>query len=508
MNANWDKIKNVVDNNADELLGNNNIIEQSLQEIADIKAKNTQQDTNIQGNATNISTLQEDNITNKKDISDVNAEQEIQNTDIELLKQENIALKQENEELREDIEANIEAIELSSEEITALQEECERLRSDKKALAITGQAEGESIYIDDSSDARFESFEIYGNSKQDGEPTLDNRVEIKTVKDNINIKICNNLFKQNWKNITYNGNSSIRLSDYILNTSKGKKITFNTDLDLSVFDWAVNGTATTYPSSIIYNSSWLASLSHSYVNTNPNIEYFYIGIRKKDNSKITPEEIAEYSFDVNYDENTTLIPHEEQNYTIPVQQEMVDKEDYLDFENEEEVHGWNKIIWNGTENWALDTNNTNDTYISFRTSITDMINLSSHDDQLITDKIVNQYGGIGLNKEHLWVYGTNVEVAIKKERLDTLDATGFKNFLANNIISVYYKLATEKRLPFTEEQKTVAKQIKHTAHTYKTITNISSSDEVSPNIKVVYDKDLETVISSLTNAIVALGGGI
>lgn len=97
------------------------------------------------------------------------------------------------------------------EEITSLQEDLE-------ALTIKGQAEGESIDLYDSSSARVKSFEVMGNSKQDGEPSLDNRVEVKSCGDDINILPTN---VEDWEqgSISGSGNTEsttrIRTKNYI-----------------------------------------------------------------------------------------------------------------------------------------------------------------------------------------------------------------------------------------------------------------------------------------------------
>lgn len=51
-------------------------------------------------------------------------------------------------------------------ELLKAQEEIERQNKDYEAGTLEGQAEGESLYLQDSSNARFRSFGIGGNSKQ------------------------------------------------------------------------------------------------------------------------------------------------------------------------------------------------------------------------------------------------------------------------------------------------------------------------------------------------------
>lgn len=106
MNGNWDKL--------DQFAGQVN------EDLEDIENKQAEQDTAIQKNATDISNLD----TNKA------SKTELQ-------------------------EATI-----------ALQAELKATRKDLQAGTLEGQAEGESLYLADSSDARFRSFGIGGNSKQ------------------------------------------------------------------------------------------------------------------------------------------------------------------------------------------------------------------------------------------------------------------------------------------------------------------------------------------------------
>ena len=123
LNENWNKTKEVVNNNADELIS-------------------------VQGRA---SALETDNTTNKQDISEIKEEQIEQNTNIE-----------------------------------SLQTKLEKVEKEFNDYAIHGQASEEFIHLTDSAKSSCK-IDIKGNVKQNGEPTLDNRVEIQTVGSNINL---------------------------------------------------------------------------------------------------------------------------------------------------------------------------------------------------------------------------------------------------------------------------------------------------------------------------------
>lgn len=142
LNENWDKMQDVVDNNAEELM-------------------QVQKD---------ISTLKEDNKTNKSSIDALEKSNETRdgkiskNTeDIEAIQGSiKIAIETINEkdnEQDEDIKAN-------KESIKKIQAENERLRNDIKSIALPGEASGENIHLEDSSDARCE-IKICGNQKQE-----------------------------------------------------------------------------------------------------------------------------------------------------------------------------------------------------------------------------------------------------------------------------------------------------------------------------------------------------
>ena len=80
---------------------------------------------------------------------------------------------------------------------------------------------------------------------------------------------------------------------------------------------------------------------------------------------------------------------------------------------------------------------------------------------------------------------------------------GFKEYLkskydAGTPVVIYYKLATPNRLKFTDEQKTVAKELNN-ARTYKNVTNITTDSKAI--LSLDYAKDLETQNQKMQNEI-------
>lgn len=131
LNENWDKMQDVVDNNAEELM-------------------QAQKD---------IITLKKDNKTNKSSIDVLEKSDETINKSLE-----DIDTKDKKQD--ENIKANKELIEALQTENIEIKSENERLRNDIKSIALPGEASGENIHIEDSSDARCE-IEICGNQQQD-----------------------------------------------------------------------------------------------------------------------------------------------------------------------------------------------------------------------------------------------------------------------------------------------------------------------------------------------------
>ena len=131
LNANWGKTKEAVNNNAEELM-------------------QAQKD---------ISTLKEDNKTNKSSIDVLEKSNETINKSLE-----DIDTKDKKQD--EDIKANKESIEELQAENLEIKAENERLREDIKSIATIGEASGENIHLEDSSNARCE-IEIGGNHQQE-----------------------------------------------------------------------------------------------------------------------------------------------------------------------------------------------------------------------------------------------------------------------------------------------------------------------------------------------------
>ena len=192
--------------------------------------------------------------------------------------------------------------------------------------------------------------------------------------------------------------------------------------------------------------------------------------------------------------------HEEQSYIMPVQNEMLEG-DYFDWNNEEEVHGWKKIILNGTENWQLYSAGTN---ISrrFGLALTENVPLKETEKYgkgYSTHFEITQFTNGDLSI-FLQVEPNNWYIAVTDVNSKWSSIVEFKSWLkakydAGTPVIIYYKTVAETRLKFTDEQKAVAKEIQK-ATSYEDATHIYSTDEVSPVFDVEAVADIRKLIAN------------
>lgn len=98
------------------------------------------------------------------------------------------------------------------------------------------------------------------------------------------------------------------------------------------------------------------------------------------------------------------------------------------------------------------------------------------------------------------------EIIIRDDNITTL--SDLITNLSTNKPYVDYILETPLDIECTEEQNTILDKIEKEAKTYKNVTHIYSTDEISPVIDVTYKKDIDTMISNIEQAILSQGGNI
>lgn len=244
-----------------------------------------------------------------------------------------------------------------------------------------------------------------------------------------------------------------------------------------------------------YLFAWFFATRGSECNVNDYVDYTV--------KMVEGTEAGEYS---KYNQGSTKIIIEKsdktqkQEYIMPVQKEFL-TDDYFDLDNEEEVHGWKKIILNGTENWQLYSAGTN---ISRRFGLALTENVPRKETEKYgkgysTHFEITQFinGDLSI---FLQVEPNNWYIAVTDVNSKWSSIVEFKSWLkakydAGTPVIVYYKTAAETRIPFIDEQKAVAKEIQK-ATSYEDTTHIYSTDEVSPVFDVEAVIDLKKLIAN------------
>ncbi len=186
--------------------------------------------------------------------------------------------------------------------------------------------------------------------------------------------------------------------------------------------------------------------------------------------------------------------HKSQVITMPIQQEMLEGDYVADVEH----HEWGKIILTGEEKlidnvstsirtyWGIDFSNYGIYQYNDPTRICDVLTTKFKSRPQQGTFLPGQVALITSNKNMYFVFEPDTTEEQARAILKDMP--------------VYFRLATPFDLELTEEQKAVREQ---KMYTYKNITNISVSDELS-SIDVEYKKDIETIEKNIESRLAAL----
>lgn len=337
---------------------------------------------------------------------------------------------------------------------------------------------------------------------------------------NINIVKSNkNLFDGKFRQGNIEGSPSTNrlfsLQDLLL--EKGKTYTLLTNLDISVYRYGINLAIRPFPlphpssNSVINDFGWQTTSSFTF--TPEQNLYFGIPISKIDNTDLSLDDINGVYFQLEVNNlPTDYIPHEGQTFTIPVQQPMRSIRDVRDtFIKKDgkwyERHWIKNYVFNGSENWLCTKDVNNKTFQfhipvitgnNFCTSMCNMFkfwkNNSWKDTACFISYNSHFYALIAFNENEFTENLTKDEALAK-----------WKELISNTNLVVYYNVKEPIDLECTEEQSAILDNLEKTK-TYKGITNIYSTDEISTINKVTYIKDLQSIIDDINNAITVLGG--
>lgn len=545
LNANWERILNVVDNNANELIA-----------------------------------LQTDNKISKQDIADIQQEQAEQNANIEELQQENIELKAKEKEL---------------------ELECERLREDINALPSISDS-GENITLKGTAEARFNKFGISGNSWQKTSTIGKNKLDITKpfltgkiydangaeydeprantyslkVKEGITYFISiaiGGSFFTTWKDgvmtsrviktagvVTITKNDSFDEIRYSLftdvenfaesyineneNTGYEAFVPNMPSMDYKSDTQNISGNANvticnknlrgnlqngywdsvtktlSNKDSLIFKSFKVFIKAGTYVlscNTKMNIirafvednngEYIifsdtaininsyiitiekdttlYVTVRRNDNTNWLNTDLLQLE---KGEIATDYIEHKEQNFTFPlVEGQKLHKTDYL--ANDGIHHRRTKIELDGTENLQINTNYTTDNLLVVQLYLADSKSATTN---LMSNRF--KYNSTSTIKNTIRFATKYLLITLDKQEFSTLEEFKTKVVeLHNNKNSIVfeYELAEEEIEEYNEEQQAIYNQINKTAKSYNGTTHLFSTDEISPIFDVEARKDMQ-----------------
>lgn len=393
---------------------------------------------------------------------------------------------------------NIKALQVENAEVKA---ENERLRSDIGCISLIGQAEGESIDLDDSSGARFRKFGIGGNHKQetregynllDFNVTQDGRVTVnKDGTITINgtggflIKFKEVEYK---KGVTYKAKATLVSGTYT--SSDPNHIGIMTPHE--DYEWLANNIFKTYTflQDKVRSEIWVGEAC---VFNNATFEiYCYEGTDDKNFEQYGASPSPDYPSEIKTVKDSVEIKvvnndnTQEQTITMPVQQEMLEG-DYI---SNVEHHGIGIYVFTGEETVTISGSRFQVTYYKIakgKTAQPSLCNISTYANWALTGKHFN------VSNSDCYFTMDNFDFSTAEEMKAYLKA----QYEAGTPIKICYPLVTPIDLELTSEQKAVAKQIKETLHTYKNVTHIYSDDEISPIVNVEYAKDLNTTISNI-----------
>ena len=228
------------------------------------------------------------------------------------------------------------------------------------------------------------------------------------------------------------------------------------------------------------------------------------------NRTLEKQFIAKGQYSIQSDKD--YIEHKSQTYTIPVQKPLRKIDSYKDIFIKKngkwyERHFIERKIFDGTEN-VYDFRTWGNCYRIFTTITGAKIYSSSFGNgQLCSHFKYDNNGTFGINENTKdGVFAQYKDTSQFYFVTDKTSTSNFKAFLQekyNTGTPVYidYVLAEPEDIECTEEQTEILDKIENEAKTYKNITHIYSTDEISPVFEGTYNKDIETMINNIATTV-------
>ena len=419
-------------------------------------------------------------------------------------------VKQDILEMQEEQTQQNTNIENNTTEIATLKAEKERLQQenlDFKNTLPSGAENGENLTLKDSADMTFKKLGISGNTWQetnDNMPSLDFPSTIKNCENSINFTICNkNLFVDDFRKY----NRTINYFCCPIKLTAGKEYKIYSELlkeKLSNFVVGIVKDGDNYTNfaglTIVLESTGTAkelSFVADETYTNPKLVMYAGANNFEANFNSIFEnyrfQLEESNVKTNYEE------HKEQNYRFPLKQKLF-KTDYLAADGIH--HKRTEIELDGiTDRLKVSSvvKHTNNIYFCTISLLKLAINASSFYCSHLKN---NTVAGVVAGNCYLTGGGGILVLVLEDQTITTAEQANewlAQQKEAGTPVTVNYMLKEEELEEYSEEQKAIYDEIMQ-ARSYKEKTHIFSNDEISPIFDVEYVKDIECYINSKLNA--------
>lgn len=370
-------------------------------------------------------------------------------------------------------------------------------RKSKVNFDLSQILNGTSFDLTNTVNKKLHLIDIFGNSIQNGEPTPENPIEIKSSGDNGSIteKIINiNCFNSNTvtlgKAINSSGkiinNSNFMISDFILvNKNETDTLSFLPKTSLE---------QTTRVHFYGENKIWISQTS----NVSTSESRIALNTTTPSNCKYVRISIYKYYEEIMFCKGIGTIyqPHQEQTYTIPCQQPMRAignvKDTFVKIDGVwYERHYINRLVLRGTQNWWSSTSQVVDRYYM---NLSDGKTLDDYHYQVSYCNYYHyDYNAREVGAFYLGQYQDGTRVYMNYAEKDTSTKQAFKDFLEEKFAQgkpayIDYALKEPLDLPCTQEQIEALENLQK-ARTYKDVTHIYTDDEVPADLEIQYYKE-------------------
>lgn len=419
----------------------------------------------------------------------------------------------------------IKAVQAAAQEIAADREQIKTNKADiadlmqTKAGAIINSAKGERIAVGDSADAFFEGLKLHGKSEQNGSPTPDNPIPIKSCGDGgaIGIRVLrknlckvtsvlNASFDENTGTLVNNAKNNTVKSYVKIQKYKGDKFleeipVSNTGKTEKIF--SINGTFNRIRLAFAGDrSEGNISIDVSYLNYGEytlSMDIEEIGMNEGRISKImllNKGESDETFEPFQYQQASLSTPNglpglpvdSGGNYTDSNGQQWICDE--MDFKRGKYVQRVKKVVFNGSEDWNLESISQKG-FANFYVRNLSGIRANSN---VLSNQFRNQTTVISETTEEGIANLSTLYVRIDKTKAD--NANKFKEILKTNNLEICYQLATPIETDIPEETMTAYRNL-YTNYPSTVIQNDSGA-----GMEVEYVADTKQFILDQIKALV------